>query len=108
VAIGALSLRALFAAYPRSDDPREREGVVAVDDIEVHQDPSLLRGVVSLLRRALPNVQWLLSTSSTLLANACAPGEVVVLRRSAERAIEINERAALTSVAQCASPQLGP
>ena len=81
VAFGALSLRALFAAYPHSEDPRDREGVVAIDDVEAQQDPAMLRNLVPLLRRALPNVQWILSTSSTQLANACAPGEVVALRR---------------------------
>lgn len=91
VAFGALSLRALFAAYPRADDPREREGVVAIDDVEAQQDPAMLRGLVPLLRRALPNVQWILSTSSTLLANACAPGEVIALRRSEGTTIEVGE-----------------
>lgn len=93
VSFGALSLRALFAAYPRSDEPRELEGVVAIDDVEAQQDPAMLRGLVPLLRRALPNVQWILTTSSTQLANACAPGEVVALRRSGEERIEVGEGA---------------
>jgi hypothetical protein len=80
-ALGALSLRALFAAYPRSADARAREGVVAVDDVDLQQDPAVLRQLVPLLRRALPGVQWILCTASTQLANACAPGEVVALRR---------------------------
>jgi hypothetical protein len=91
VAFGALSLRALFAAYPHSDDPREREGVVAIDDVEAQQDPSMLRVLVPLLRRALPNVQWILTTSSAQLAMACAPGEVVALRRTGATRIEANE-----------------
>jgi hypothetical protein len=93
VALGALSLRALFAAYPHSEDPREREGVVAIDDIEAQQDPAMLRVLVPLLRRALPNVQWILTTSSTQLANACAPGEVVALRKSGggESSVEVND-----------------
>jgi predicted ATPase len=84
-------LRALFAAYPHSEDPREREGVVAIDDVEVQQDPSMLRALVPLLRGALPNVQWILTTSSSQLAMACAPGEVVALRRSGPTRIEANE-----------------
>ncbi|MDB4939354.1 MAG: hypothetical protein JWP87_6326 [Labilithrix sp.] len=91
VAFGALSLRALFAAYPHSDDPREREGVVAIDDVEAQQDASMLRILVPLLRRALPNVQWILSTSSTQLAMACAAGEVVALRKSGESRVEVGE-----------------
>jgi hypothetical protein len=91
VAFGALSLRALFAAYPHGGDPRQREGVVAIDDVDAQQDPSMLRVLVSLLRSALPNVQWVLTTSSAQLAMACAPGEVVALRRTESSRIEANE-----------------
>jgi len=91
VAFGALSLRAMFAAYPHSEDPREREAVVAIDDIEAQQDPSMLRMLVPLLRHALPNVQWLLTTSSTALAMSCDPGVVVALRRSEGASVEAGE-----------------
>jgi hypothetical protein len=91
VAFGALSLRALFGAYGGPQDPREREGVVLVDDIEAQQDPANLRLVPPLLRRALPNVQWILTTSSTQLAMACEPHEVIAVRRSEERGVEIGE-----------------
>lgn len=93
VAFGALPLRALFAAYPHAEDPRDSEGVVAIDDVETQQDPATLRGLVSLLRRALPGVQWILGTSSTQLANACAPGEVVSLRQGVETRVEVGEGA---------------
>lgn len=90
-AFGALALRALFAAYPRAEDPRDCEGVVAIDDIESQQEPALLRVIVPLLRRALPNVQWILTTASTQLAMACAPGEVIALRRDGATRIEVGE-----------------
>ena len=91
VAFGALTLRALFAAYPQAEDPRECEGVVTIDDIESQQDPALLRVLIPLLRRALPNVQWILTTASTQLAMACAPNEVVALRRDGATRIEVGE-----------------
>jgi hypothetical protein len=91
VAFGALSLRAMFAAYPQSEDPRECEAVVAIDDIEAQQDPSMLRMIVPLLRHALPNVQWILTTSSTALAMACEPGIVVALRKSEGASVEATE-----------------
>lgn len=90
LAFGALSLRALFAAYPSADDPREREGVIAIDDIESQQDPAMLRAIVPLLRTALPNAQWILTTASTQLAMSCTQGEVVALRKNAQ-AIEVSE-----------------
>lgn len=93
VAFGALALRALFAAYPRSEEPRECEGVVVIDDIESQQEPALLRVIGPLLHRALPNVQWILTTASTQLAMACAPGEVIALRREGTARIEVGEGA---------------
>lgn len=91
IAFVALPLRALSAAYPGSDSPREREGVVAIDDAESQQDPALLRELAPLLRRALPNVQWILTTSSTQLAVACDSTDVLALRRTAPNRIELGE-----------------
>lgn len=91
IAFVTLPLRALFAAYPGSEAPREREGVVVIDDVESQQDPALLRVLVPLLRRALPNVQWILTTASAQLALACESSEVVALRRTSGTRVELGE-----------------
>lgn len=91
VAFGVLPLRALFAAYPGSDTPREREGLVAIDDVENQQDPAIARHLGLLLQRALPNVMWILTTSSTHLAMASEPSQVVALRRTGGTRVEIGE-----------------
>ncbi len=91
VSFVTLPLRALFAAYPGSESPREREGVVVIDDAENQQDPALLRALVPLLRRALPNVQWILTTSSTQLAVACDAADVIALRRTSPHHVELGE-----------------
>jgi hypothetical protein len=80
VAFGALTLRALAAAYP-DRDPREAEGVVLLDDLEVQQDPRAQASLPPLLRRALPRVQWIVTTASPVVATACEVGEVIALRR---------------------------
>jgi hypothetical protein len=79
-AIGALTVRALYAAYP-GRDPRGAEGVVLVDDVELHQDTGVQRALVPALKSVLPNVQWILTTASPSLALGCETGEVVALRR---------------------------
>ena len=91
VSFVTLPLRALFAAYPGSETPREREGVVAIDDVESQQDTVVLRALVPLLRQALPNVQWLLTTASTQLALACEAADVIALRRTSTRRVELGE-----------------
>ncbi len=80
VAFGALTVRALAAAYP-GRDPRGAEGVVLLDDLEVQQDGRALGDLPALLRRALPRVQWIVTTASPLVAAGCDVSEVLALRR---------------------------
>lgn len=80
VAFAALPLRALAAAYP-DRDPREGEGVVLLDDLEVEQDTRSQRDLPGLLRRALPRVQWIITTASPSVVMGCAVDEVMALRR---------------------------
>lgn len=80
VAFGALTLRALAAAYP-GVEPREVDGVVLLDDIEAHQPVHRQRTLPARLRRALPRVQWIVTTSSPAVALGCDLSDVVALRR---------------------------
>lgn len=83
VAFAALAVRTLWAAYP-GRDPRTAEGVVAIDEVCLHQDPSVESGLVSALRAALPSVQWILTTTSPIVAGSCETREVLALRRLPE------------------------
>ncbi|MDI1450583.1 hypothetical protein [Polyangium sp. 6x1] len=91
VAFGAHAVRSLAAAFP-DRDPREAEGVVLIDDVEIEQPAHRLRTLVPRLRRALPRVQWILTSSSPDVALGCAPGEIIALRRlPGAAAIELHE-----------------
>jgi len=83
VAIGALSVRALHATFPH-DDARTAEGVVVVDDADLHLDAATCRSLVPALRESLPGVQWILASTSPEIALSCEPGEVLALRRMPE------------------------
>ncbi|MFO0631950.1 MAG: hypothetical protein U0168_03780 [Nannocystaceae bacterium] len=80
VAIAALSVRTLWAAYPGTD-PRATEGVIAIDDVDLFQDTAVQERIVGVLRQALPAVQWILTTSSPVVAGCCEAGEILTLRR---------------------------
>lgn len=80
VAFAALTVRTLWAAYP-GDDPRQMEGVVAIDELDLHQDPALHGRLVDTLRTTLPCLQWIVTTSSPTLTAHCTREEVVALRR---------------------------
>jgi hypothetical protein len=88
IAFGALSVRTLWAAYPDCD-PRIAEGVVLIDEADLHQDPSVAVKLPAALRAALPAVQWILTTHSPVLAAGAAAGEVLALRASAEGRVEL-------------------
>ncbi len=83
VAIAAVSVRTLWSAH-RSRDPREIEGLILVDDLELTLGPAAQRGVLSVLRQILPAAQWIVTTSSPEIAAQAEPSELVTLRRSAE------------------------
>jgi hypothetical protein len=80
VAFAALGVRVLWAAYP-DQDPRESEGVIMIDDVELYQDAPVLARLAGALREALPAAQWIVTTASAVLASSSAASEVVALRR---------------------------
>ncbi|HWB77901.1 MAG TPA: hypothetical protein VG755_23210 [Nannocystaceae bacterium] len=80
VAIASLSVRTLWAAYPGTD-PRTAEGAIAIDDIDLYQDSAVQEAIAGALRAALPRVQWILTTSSPIIASACDAREILTLRR---------------------------
>jgi len=80
VAFAALSVRVLWAAYPEQD-PRDSEGLIAIDDVELYQDNHALGRLGAALREALPAAQWILTTASPVLAASAEAGEVIALRR---------------------------
>jgi hypothetical protein len=84
VAFAAITVRTLWSAYP-GEDPREGEGVVLIDEVDLHQDPAVYDDLVATLRSSLPRVQWILTSSSPDLAASVASDEVLALRRLPEQ-----------------------
>lgn len=80
ISFGALTLRALAAAYPAAP-PREAEGVALIDDVDAHQPLHRQHTLAARLRRALPRVQWILTTGSPAVALGCGLRDVIALRR---------------------------
>jgi hypothetical protein len=89
VAFGALAVRTLWAAYP-DRDPRIAEGVVLIDEVDLHQDAAVALKLPASLRAALPSVQWIVTTHSPVLAAGAAAGEVLALRAGTEGRVELH------------------
>ena len=62
-------------------DPRGCEGVVLVDDLELHLSDAVQLEILDSLRRMLPKVQWIIGTASATLAHTASLGSTVTLRR---------------------------
>lgn len=88
-AFGALAVRTLWAAYP-DRDPRISEGVVLIDEVDLHQDAAVAMKLPAALRAALPSVQWILTTCSPIVASGASAGEVLALRTSVEGRVELH------------------
>ena len=86
--------RRLSIANPLLDNPLLGEGVVLIDEIELHMHPSWQRSVLKQLRETFPNIQFIVTTHSPIvlsevdddynvffLRNLGTSGEIVELKR---------------------------
>ncbi|MDA2893395.1 AAA family ATPase [Mycolicibacterium sp. BiH015] len=62
-----------------STDPAEVTGIVLIDEIGLHLHPELERAIVPRLRRALPNVQFIVTTHSPMVLASFDRTELKVL-----------------------------
>ncbi|MET0413623.1 MAG: hypothetical protein ABW217_20105 [Polyangiaceae bacterium] len=88
VAFGALTVRALWAAYP-GVAPAHSQAVVAIDEIELHQDATLASALIDVLTRHLPNVQWVITTRSSALLGCRDADEILALGPVEQRGVAI-------------------
>lgn len=64
-------------------------GVVLIDEVETHLHPQWKMRVMSSLRRAFPNVQFIATTHDPLCVRGMDDGEVIVLTRNEDGGIEL-------------------
>ncbi|WP_437925716.1 sister chromatid cohesion protein PDS5 [Sorangium sp. So ce291] len=60
-------------------EPGRIRGVVLIDEIDLHLHPKLQRLLVPRLRKALPEVQWIVTTHSPLVLSSFDRREIVAL-----------------------------
>lgn len=81
-------------------DLSSMRGVVLIDEIDLHLHPRWQRAIVTNLRRALPGIQWIVSTHSPLTLSSFELSEVRVIERGrcTGRGNEPSESALTTNV----------
>jgi hypothetical protein len=58
----------LMQAFPASRAPLEEEGVVLIDELDIHLHPIWQRQIAGWLRQQFPNLQFIVATHSPLIA----------------------------------------
>jgi hypothetical protein len=84
--VGDLARR-LAIANPGSKKPLAGEGVVLIDEIELHLHPRWQRQVVPLLQKTFPNCQFIVTTQSPIVVSELRDATVLVLRREGDRQV---------------------
>ena len=79
LAIAGDLARRMAIANPSMGNPLESEGIVLIDEIDLHLHPGWQRRVVPTLERTFPNCQFLLSTHSPQILGHLRPKSIWML-----------------------------
>ena len=79
--VGDLARR-MAIANPDLDDPLDGDGVVLIDELDLHLHPGWQRHVVSALQETFPNCQFVVSTHSPQIVSHVLPERIWLLERT--------------------------
>lgn len=79
-----LCIRWLVLNPNSGTSPSDIQGIVLIDELDLHLHASLQRGIVSRLRKALPNVQWIITSHAPLILASFDRNEIVALDQDME------------------------
>jgi len=83
--------RRLTLANPNKENPLLGEGVVLIDEIELHMHPAWQRNILKKLRTTFPNVQFIITTHSPIVLNEVDDNYKVFYLSSDSEGVEITE-----------------
>lgn len=81
--VGDLARR-LAIANPGLTEPLEGEGVVLIDEIELHLHPKWQRKIIPALTRTFPNCQFIVTTHSPQVISQVQPEGIYILEKTDE------------------------
>lgn len=59
----------LLLSFPESNDPLKEEGIVLIDELDIHLHPHWQRDIALWLQEQFPNIQFIVATHSPLVAS---------------------------------------
>ena len=81
----------MFQQYPDSLNPLSEPAIVLVDEIDLHLHPKWQRQIRKELSRHFPNIQFIATAHSPLMAQTYLDANLAVIRREENQAVIINE-----------------
>jgi AAA domain len=81
----------LFEKYPDSSDPLGEPAIVLVDEIDLHLHPRWQRQIRRDLTAYFPNVQFISTAHSPLMAQTYLDANIAVVRRDGDHAVILND-----------------
>jgi predicted ATP-binding protein involved in virulence len=73
--------RKLATTYPTIEMPLEGEGIVLIDEIELHMHPTWQRIIIPRLTKTFPNCQFIVTTHSPQVLSHVRPGSIYLLKK---------------------------
>ncbi|QFP75063.1 AAA family ATPase [Deinococcus sp. AJ005] len=81
----------LIEAYPESKDPLREEGVVLIDEIDIHLHPKWQREIVEHTRELFPNLQFIVTSHSPFVAQDVTDEDKLFITYRNENGVDIKE-----------------
>jgi energy-coupling factor transporter ATP-binding protein EcfA2 len=81
----------LLEAFPESQDPLKEEGIVLIDELDIHLHPTWQRTIAGWLRDQFPKMQFIVATHSPLIA-AGAGEDAVTYRFSLKNNVAVFDK----------------
>jgi len=85
--------RRVAMANPCRENPMEGEGIVLIDELDLHMHPAWQRKILSVLRKLFPNIQFLITTHSPqILGEVDRSYNLFMLEKNATGESELHDR----------------
>ena len=81
--------RRLTLANPRKENPLLGEGIVLIDEIELHMHPSWQRKILNVLKKTFPNVQFIITTHSPIVLSEADEDYNLLFMESDNNAVQV-------------------
>ena len=81
----------LLERYPNSRNPLQEPAIVIVDEVDLHLHPRWQRAIREHLTGHFPNVQFIATAHSPLMAQSSLAGNLAVLHKSDDHVVILND-----------------